>query len=215
MPAEVKFCGLTRAADARVAAMCGARYAGVVFADGPRRLEPEEALIVLDAAGRDVARVGVFPDADAARIASVVRAARLDIVQLHGDPSARAVRKVRERTGARVWAVIRLAGAVPPARIEELDGEADAIVFDTLVSGRLGGTGRSFDWNAAAQGSRPRRSRLVAGGGLTPENVAQLLAALSPDIVDVSSGVEERPGVKDHLRMRAFADAVRGGPTER
>ena len=166
--------------------------------------------MVLDAAGSGVARVGVFGDADAARIADVVRRARLDIVQLHGDPSARAVRKVRERTGARVWAVIRLAGAASPARIAELDGEADAIVFDTLLTGRLGGTGRTFDWNGAAQGARPRRSRLVVAGGLTPENVAQALAALSPDVVDVSSGVEERPGVKDHVRMRLFADAVRG-----
>ena len=215
MRAELKFCGLTRPADARAAAQCGARYAGVIFGDGPRRLEPAEALMVLDAAGSSVARVGVFPDADVARIAAVVRAARLDIVQLHGDPSPRAVRKVRERTGARVWAVIRLSGAAPAGRIEELDGEADAIVFDTLVSGRLGGTGRIFDWNAAARGARPRRSRLVVAGGLTPENVAQVLAALSPDVVDVSSGVEERPGVKDHERMRVFADAVRGAPADR
>jgi phosphoribosylanthranilate isomerase len=129
---------------------------------------------------------------------------------LHGEPTAREVRKIREATGARVWAVLRVSGAAPADRVNELDGEADAIVFDTLVLGRIGGTGRSFDWSAAAAGGRPRRSRLVVAGGLNPENVAQALAALAPDIVDVSSGVESRPGIKDHERMRVFADAVRG-----
>jgi phosphoribosylanthranilate isomerase len=208
--AEVKFCGLTRAEDARAAAMLGARYTGVIFAPGPRRLSPQAAATVLDGAGGSLVRVGVFATTDAVEISGVVHAARLDIVQIHADVSARDVRKIRERTGARVWAVLRISGAAPADRIDELDGEADAIVFDTLVGDRLGGTGRSFDWSAAARGSRPRRSRLVVAGGLTPGNVAQALAALAPDIVDVSSGVEERPGVKDHERMRVFADAVRG-----
>ena len=210
MAAEIKFCGLTRAADARAAAMCGARYVGVVFAAGPRRLEPAAATVVLDGAGSGILRVGVFADADVSAIANAVRVAGLDIVQLHGDPSARQVKQVRAGTGARVWAVMRLTGAASASRVTELDGEADAVVFETLVAGRLGGTGTAFDWNAAARGPRPRRSRLVVAGGLSPENVAQALAALSPDIVDVSSGVELRPGVKDHERMRVFADAVRG-----
>jgi phosphoribosylanthranilate isomerase len=212
--AELKFCGLTRAVDARAAAMLGARYVGVVFAPGPRRLTPAVAATVLDGAGGSLQRVGVFATTDAAEISGVVHTARLDIVQLHGDASARDVRKIRERTGARVWAVLRIKGAALADRVDELDGEADAIVFDALVAGRLGGTGKSFDWSAAARGSRPRRSRLVVAGGLTPENVAQALAALSPDIVDVSSGVELRPGVKDHERMRVFADAVRGARGE-
>ena len=210
MAAELKFCGLTRATDAHAAAMCGARYVGVIFAGGPREVDPDAAAMVLDGAGAGVQRVGVFRDADVTMITRVVRDARLDIVQLHGDPTAREVRKVREATGARVWAVLRVIGAPPADRVGELDGEADAIVFDTLVPGRIGGTGRSFDWGAAARGGRPRHSRLAVAGGLNPENVAQALAALAPDIVDVSSGVESSPGIKDHERMRVFADAVRG-----
>jgi len=207
--ADVKFCGLVREEDARQAAMCGVRYAGVVFAESPRRVSAEQGARVLDAAGRDVARVGVFADADAEAIAGAVRAARLEIVQLHGDPSAREVRAVRAATGARIWAVLRLTGAAPAERVAELDGEADGIVFEAYVPGRLGGTGRRFDWEAAAAGARPRVSPLIVAGGLTPENVAVAIAALAPDVVDVSSGVEVRPGVKDHDRMRAFADAVR------
>jgi len=210
MAAEIKFCGLTRPEDARAAAMSGARYVGVVFAPGPRRVAPEAAGAVLDAAGSGVRRVGVFAGADAASIARAVRLARLDVVQLYGDVSARQVRQVRAAVGASVWAVVQLSGELPRDRIAELDGEADAIVLETRVAGKLGGTGRAFDWSAAARGTRPRRSRLSVAGGLTPENVAQAIAALSPDIVDVSSGVESRPGVKDHERMRVFADAVRG-----
>jgi phosphoribosylanthranilate isomerase len=210
MGVEVKVCGLTRAADARAAAMCGARYVGVVFAGGPRHVSPEAAAAVLGGAGAGVLRVGVFGDADVSAISKAVRAAALDIVQLHGDPSARQVRKVRQATGKQVWAVLRIRGAAPADRVAELDGEADAIVFETRVEGKLGGTGTSFDWSAAASGPRPRRSRLVVAGGLTIANVAQAIAALAPDVVDVSSGVEERPGVKDHERLRLFADAARG-----
>jgi len=205
---EIKFCGLTKAVDAHAAVMCGARYAGVIFAEGPRRIAAEAARTVLDAADGAL-RVGVFARADAEAVAVIVRTARLDIVQLHGDPSAREVRQVRERTGARVWAVMRIVGSAPEERLAELDGEADAVVFDTRVEGTLGGTGRTFDWAAAALGARPSLSALVVAGGLTPENVAGAVAALSPAIVDVSSGVERQAGIKDHERMVAFADAVR------
>ena len=215
MRTDIKFCGLTRAIDARQAAMCGARYAGVIFAEGPRRLEPAAADEVLDGAGGALLRVGVFGAADAEAIHAAVRGAHLDIVQLHGDPSAREVRQVRERSGARVWAVLRISGAAPEERLAELDGEADAVVFDTRVATKLGGTGRTFDWGAAARGARPSLSALVVAGGLTPENVGAAVRTLAPAVVDVSSGVEERPGVKDHARMAAFAEAVRaaGGAT--
>ena len=209
MPAEIKFCGLTRAEDARAAAMCGARYAGVIFAGGPRALEPAAAAAVLDASGGALARVGVFGTAEAGAVAAIVRAARLDVAQLHGDPTALQVRQVRAATGAGVWAVLRVEGAADADRVDELDGEADAIVFDTRVPGKLGGTGIAFDWESAARGPRPHRSRLVVAGGLTPENVALAISALAPDVVDVSSGVETAPGVKDHQRMREFAEAVR------
>jgi phosphoribosylanthranilate isomerase len=206
---DIKFCGLTRAIDARHAAMCGARYAGVILAGGPRHLDPVAAGEVLDGAGGTLLRVGVFGRVEVGVIHAAVRDARLDIVQLHGDPSAREVRQVRERTGARVWAVMRIVGRAPEERLAELDGEADAVVFDTRVEGPLGGTGLAFDWAAAAQGARPSLSALVVAGGLTPENVAGAVAALTPAIVDVSSGVERQPGIKDHERMAAFADAVR------
>lgn len=209
MPAEIKFCGLTRAEDARMAAMCGARFAGVVFAGGPRTLAPAQAVSVLDGAGGALTRVGVFSASDAIEVSAIVRAARLDVAQLHGEPTVKLIRDVRAATGAQVWTVLRVEGAPDPDRLDELDGEADAIVLEARVPGKLGGTGVTFDWERAARGARPSRSRLVVAGGLTPENVALAIAALAPDVVDVSSGVESSPGVKDHQRMRDFADAVR------
>ena len=211
MSVEVKFCGLTRGADALEAARLGAAYAGVVLAGGPRRVTPSRAAELLAALPRTVRRIGVFGAAPAAEIAAAARVAGLDGVQLHGDPSAGDVAAVRRSFDGIVWAVVRVGAALPAALegVDALAAAADGIVLDTKVDGRLGGSGVAFDWAAAAralEGRRPRR--LVVAGGLTPENVAAAVAALAPDVVDVSSGVESAPGVKDHARMRAFVGAL-------
>lgn len=213
MPAErrveIKFCGLTCADDAALVGAVGGAYAGVIFAGGPRRLDPDRAARVLAAVATGVRRVGVFGDQALAEVVRTVRELRLDVVQLHGDPAVEEIRRVRGETGAHVWAVVRVGRDDLAARVAALDGEADAILLDTWAPGRLGGTGVPFDWSLLTPEARPRRARLVAAGGLTPENVAAALGALGPDIVDVSSGVERSPGIKDPERMRAFADAVR------
>jgi len=206
---EVKVCGLTRAADARAAADLGARYIGVIFAGGPRTIEPTRAREVLDGGGVGVDRVGVFGEADAATIVAAVREARLDIVQLHADPRAHTVRAVRDATGARVWPVLRVAGALSAAALQELWAEADALVLDSKVEGVLGGSGVSFDWAAAGAATHVRGGRLVVAGGLTAANVGEAIEALSPEVVDVSSGVESSPGIKDHARIADFIEAVR------
>jgi phosphoribosylanthranilate isomerase len=208
---EIKFCGLTRPEDAAHAAALGAAYVGVIFADGPRRLDAGRAAEVLAGAGDGggLRRVGVFGDQTATEIARIADRVRLDVVQLHGDPAPETVERVRAVTGALVWAVIRVRGTSLPDTLGALDGVADAILLDAYVSGRLGGSGVAFDWSALAPDARPRRARLIAAGGLTPENVAEAIRALAPHVVDVSSGVEAAPGIKDHARMRAFADAVR------
>jgi phosphoribosylanthranilate isomerase len=206
---EVKFCGLTRPSDARAAAELGARYVGVIFAGGPRTLNPARAGEVLDGAGDEVERVGVFGKSDASSIAAVVREARLDIVQLHADPTVADVRAVRESVGARVWAVVRVDGELALGELEDIWEASDALVLDSKVMGALGGTGVSFDWSAAERVARVHAAALVVAGGLTATNVGQAIEALSPDIVDVSSGVETSPGIKDHARMAEFMDAVR------
>jgi phosphoribosylanthranilate isomerase len=204
---EVKFCGLTRAEDARAAAELGARYAGVIFAGGPRNLDSSRARDVLDGAGAGVERVGVFGRSDPATIARVAGEARLDIVQLHADPTVADVKAVSDATGALVWAVVRVRGALE-ADFHELWEASDALVLDSKSKGALGGTGIAFDWSAVETAARGHTRPLVVAGGLTPTNVAQAIDTLSADIVDVSSGVELSPGIKDHVLMQEFMDAV-------
>lgn len=213
--ADIKFCGLTREEDAQFARQCGARYAGVILATGPRSITPERASRVLDAmctvAGSDgIGRVGVFGPVSGRLLGPMAREVSLDIVQLHGDPDSAMVADARAETGLPVWAVVRLSGAELPEGFAELAEAADAVVLDARVAGKLGGTGVPLDWNALANTFRSvtRPDRLVLAGGLTPANVAAAIRALDPDVVDVSSGVESLPGIKDHVRMREFADAV-------
>jgi phosphoribosylanthranilate isomerase len=206
---EVKVCGLTRASDARAASELGARYVGVIFAGGPRTLDPATARRVLDGAAGNVDRVGVFADADTGTIAATVRDAKLDIVQLHSDPGSAKVRAIQEATGARVWAVVRVDGALEATALHDLWSSADALVLDSKVKGVLGGSGIAFDWGAIGHAMHARNGQLVVAGGLTASNVAEAIETLAPDIVDVSSGVESSPGIKDHARIADFIEVVR------
>jgi phosphoribosylanthranilate isomerase len=227
---EIKFCGMTRPGDVVVAAELGARFIGCVFADGPRRRTPAEAAALFAALTGPHAprRVGVFAPAPRDRgdgpvadgIAELMSTIPADIAQVHGEatPAAIAALRVRVRAGQpsrEVWAVVRCEGGRLPAGLAGLWAAADALLLDAHVPGMLGGTGTTLPWDAMAAGVRELRTvvgpraRLVLAGGLTPHNVAGAIAALQPDVVDVSSGVERAPGIKDHDRMRAFADAVR------
>lgn len=210
---EVKFCGLTRAEDAAEAVALGAGYVGAIFAGGPRERSPEVAAAVLAAAaGTATQRVGVFGAQDVAEILRVVRVASLDIVQLsYGESRAQRI-GLRSEFAGRVWAVAHVAEAASVDAAEEwFDDGIDAVVLDAAVPGRLGGTGVALDWAAVAPAVQRlrKRGRVVLAGGLRPENVATALDVVPVDIVDVSSGVERAPGIKDPERMRAFAESVR------
>lgn len=213
---SLKFCGLTRGADARYAADLGAAYVGCIFAGGPRLVTAEQAREVAGAArgaGSAAVRVvGVMGDLDARAIAVLAERAALDIVQLHADPTASAVAAVRRHWNGAVWAVVRIRGSDLPAHAGELFDVADAVVLDARVDGGpLGGTGVSLPWRALAGALAPYRggAPIILAGGLRPENVARAVAELAPNVVDVSSGVECAPGLKDHARMAAFAAALR------
>jgi phosphoribosylanthranilate isomerase len=206
---EIKFCGLTRPADAGFAASLGASYVGAIFAGGPRMIAPERAAELFEAAGSAARHVGVFGAQSPAEVARTARVATLDVVQLHGDPTAEYVSRLRDECELTIWAVVRAASGPVERRIAELDGSVDAIVLDAFAPGRLGGTGTTFDWRRAAGWARPEHALLVVAGGLTAHNVGEAMHWLAPDIVDVSSGVESAPGIKDHERMRAFVEAVR------
>jgi phosphoribosylanthranilate isomerase len=207
--AEVKICGLTRSVDAEYADAAGAAYLGVIFAGGPRERTPMHARDTL--AGRRARRVGVFGDQSPDAIATLVEMIGLQVVQLHADPSPDRVQQVRAATGAEVWAVVRSAGGSLPESIEELCEEADALVIDALAPGGLGGSGITVPWIRLGESldALDYHPRIVLAGGLTPENVAEAIDYVAPSLVDVSSGVESSPGIKDHARIRAFIAAAR------
>jgi len=208
---EIKFCGLTRAEDAEYAVSLGATYVGVIFADSPRRVAPAAASAVIAGVRGSARTVGVFGPATVEMIATLASDVGLDVVQLHGDPSPDVVERVRPSFDGEVWAAVRIAGGELPTEAAALLAIADAVVLDAKIPGQLGGTGQAFDWDAIARtlDRRQGRARVVLAGGLNPENVAHAVRVVAPDVVDVSSGVESAPGIKDHARMRAFSDAVR------
>jgi phosphoribosylanthranilate isomerase len=213
---DVKLCGMVRAVDVAHAAALGVRYVGCVFADGPRQRTVSDA-VALFASLDPVAgprRAGVFASGDPTVLAAATGAAGLDVVQLHDDPDASTVAMVRARLRREVWAVVRCPDGHLPSHAAGLWEVADAVVLDAHVPGRLGGTGKTLPWRdlageidaSRAQARRP--GRLVVAGGLTPDNVGEAIAALRPDVVDTSSGVESAPGIKELARMRAFVEAV-------
>lgn len=209
---ELKFCGLTRAADAATAAECGADYAGVIFAHGPRLVDVARAKEVFaPLRGGGVRRVGVFGRQEPAEIARIADAAALHVVQLHDGAGRDALLMLRERFDGAIWLVLGVEGALVPALDDAAARAVDAVVLDTSAGGRSGGTGVAFDWTGARAGVRrvQERARVVLAGGLRPSTVAEAVRVLSPDVVDVSSGVESSPGIKDPELMRAFATAAR------
>jgi phosphoribosylanthranilate isomerase len=214
MLAKIKFCGLTRAEDAAYAAELGAGYVGVIFAESVRRLTPAAAQTVLAGAGRTVKRVGVFGTNSPDEIARSTNEVALDVVQLHADPTAADVIAVKEQFSGEVWAAVRMGDAHLPDETQILLEAADAIVLDARSQHLLGGTGQALPWSdLAADLARVRGSvSIVLAGGLTPRNVETAIRTLAPDVVDVSSGVESSPGVKDHRLMAAFAAVVAGSP---
>lgn len=206
---DVKICGLTRAIDAEFADAAGAQYLGVIFAGGVRERSPAEARATL--AGRRARKVGVFAEQSPAEIEAIADLVGLDVVQLHGVRDPERVAAVRATTGLEIWAGIRTATGLLDVRHEEIAEAADALLIDSQVPGQLGGTGTVVPWTALGESldAMQRGHRIVLAGGLTPENVAEAIDYVSPNVVDVASGVERAAGVKDDGRVRAFLAAVR------
>jgi phosphoribosylanthranilate isomerase len=206
---DIKICGLTRSVDAEYADAAGVEYLGVIFAGGPRERTPTQARDTL--AGRRARKVGVFADQAEDVIATFVEMVGLDVVQLHGDVDAERVERVRAATGREVWAVVRTADGLLPDSVDDLADAADALLIDAKVPGQLGGSGVRVPWDRLGESldALDYHPRIVLAGGLTPENVAEAIDLVAPNVVDISSGVESSPGIKDHARLRAFVASVR------
>jgi indole-3-glycerol phosphate synthase/phosphoribosylanthranilate isomerase len=206
----VKICGITSVDDGLMAARAGADAVGLVLWPGSRRaVDPDTARAIADAMPPLVQRVGVFVDPSLDEVALAVEEIGLDAVQLHGDETPEFCRAV----GARVLKALRVGAGFDASSLDAWSGAAAGILLDTRVDGPdapPGGTGRAFDW-ALARPARDHAAFLVLAGGLTAQNVAEAVAVVRPDAVDVSSGVEFAQGRKDPALVRAFVRAARGG----
>lgn len=206
---QVKICGLTRPGDAVAAARAGARFGGVILAPGGRRtIEASIAAAIFQ--DTDLVRVGVFVDQTVEDVQAAAHVAGLHVVQLHGSEPLSQVEQLRA-AGLQVWKAVRVRDA------EEIDGAlqgygaaVDGLLLDGWAPHAAGGTGTRFPWAALAarRDSVPESLRLIVAGGLDPHNVAEAVGSLRPDVVDVSSGVEQAPGIKDIDAIEKFVRAA-------
>ncbi len=208
---RIKFCGMTKRADVVVASELGATHIGVILAESPRQVTPSQANELFSAAP-GMRRVGVFRHRPVSEVLDAARAASLHVIQMHGRFSPDDVMRLREGFDGELWSVLPIETG-DTAISEDLDAFSDlvdAILLDTVAAGMSGGTGVAFNWEAAQPLARKlaERTTVVLAGGLNPDNVAEAIRTLAPAIVDVSSGVESSPGIKDRSRMKAFAESV-------
>lgn len=213
MAVEIKICGVTRPVDAERAAALGVDRLGVVFAWGPRVVSPGIAREIVVAAG-GVPVLGVVSGGDAASYAALAAEIGLAGLQLHGE-SDPGVARVLRASGLEVWRIAtlgtaeRMSGAVAHAAVE-----ADLVLLEPEVPGRPGGRGVRLDLDLARRARRLRPGqRTGLAGGLLPTSVGEAIHLVGPDLVDVSSGVESAPGIKDPRRMADFVEAVRDACT--
>ncbi|MBX3726364.1 MAG: phosphoribosylanthranilate isomerase [Xanthomonadales bacterium] len=201
----VKFCGLTRAVDVERAARLGVAAIGLVLATGsPRRVGVDLARSLAETAREQVRPprvVLLLRNAPAGEVAAAIAAIAPDLLQFHGDESEDEC----TRFGLPYWKALGLAGVADPAALLAGHLRAEALLLDGHPPGAAGGSGQRLDWRRWPAGAS---RRLVLAGGLAPGNIAAAIAATRPWAVDVSSGIESAPGIKDEAAMAAFMAAV-------
>ncbi|GMR05150.1 MAG: phosphoribosylanthranilate isomerase [Thermodesulfobacteriota bacterium] len=200
---RIKVCGITNFGDAVFAADSGADALGFIFWEkSPRYIEPQKAAEIIAGLPPFLTCVGVFVDEDAEKVNAVIRVAALDAVQLHGNEPPGYCRQMSVR-------VIKALRIRDIKDIEQMAGyEVSAFLLDAYKKGLPGGTGETFDWDTAV--AAKEFGRIILSGGLTPDNVGDAVARVRPYGVDVSSGIEESPGKKDHAKVSAFIKEARG-----
>ena len=214
MPIEVKICGVNAPAALRATVEAGAEYVGLNFyPPSPRFVTPDQAAALTAAAPPRLCKVGLFVDVEDETIAKTLAAVGLDMLQLHGGESPARVAEIRARFGLPVMKAVKIAGAEDVAAAEAYLGVADRLLFDAKppkeMTGALpGGNALTFDWQLLAGKTWPIPWMLA--GGLEPANVAEAARISGARALDVVSGVEDRPGLKNPDKIRAFLAAAKG-----
>ncbi len=203
---KVKICGITGLADARVVVDAGADAFGLIFAESPRRVSPEQARDIVRAIGvPPCVPVGVFVDETPYEVIRIASFAGLRVVQLHGNERPGLVALLQSR-GLDVVKSFRISAAADLAGLARY--EPTAFLLDTFVRGKAGGTGKTFDWTIARDAAK-RFDRVIVSGGLGVDNVLDAIRVAQPYGVDASSRLELAPGVKDPAKVREFVRLVR------
>ena len=203
MTVRIKICGITNEEDALAAARFGADALGFIFAPSPRRIAPEKARQIIKVLPPLVQTVGVFVDEDLGEVSSVAEMCGLDILQFHGSESA----DYCDSFDRRVIKAIRLRNPHDIKSLAKYDGVVQALLLDTYLPDKAGGTGMTFNWQWAVEARK--YGRIILAGGLSPENVAAAVSLVKPYGVDASSSLEQSPGIKDHEKIRQFIERVR------
>ncbi len=196
---KVKICGITNQKDAAYCVTSGADFLGFVFYErSPRFITPEAARDIIEDLPPGILKVGVFVNQDAGLVKEIAKTCSLDYLQFHGDESRGYL------TAFKPYRVIKALRIKDDSFLSEIDSiDAQLLLFDTFKKEAFGGTGETFDWGLLGLLRKLKRPFIVSGG-LTPDNVAELIAKVNPFAVDVSSGVEKSPGRKDHGLVERF-----------
>jgi len=201
-PVRVKICGLTRPQDVHAAVAAGADALGFVFTQRSRRaLQPDTALALVREVPAFVTRVGLFMDQDEAEVRGILEQVPLNLLQFHGEEEAAYCRSF----GMPYIKAVAMGSGPSLERAELAFADASGLLLDSHGVGQAGGTGQTFDWSEIPALGLP----LILAGGLTPANVRQAVRRVQPWAVDVSSGVEDAPGVKNADSIKAFIDEAK------
>ena len=203
MTVWIKICGITNEEDGLAAGHFGADALGFIFAPSPRRISPEKAQEVIKALPPLVQTVGVFVNEDRATVSSLAEMCGLDVLQFHGSEPA----DYCESFDHPVIKAVRLKNRQNLESLTKYDGVVHALLLDTYVPDKLGGTGVTFNWEWAAEARN--YGRIILAGGLNPANVAAAISIAKPYGVDASSSLEHGPGIKNHAKMAQFIEEVR------
>jgi phosphoribosylanthranilate isomerase len=203
MNVRIKICGITRIEDAKTAAHLGVDALGFIFVKkSPRYIEPQTAAEIIRVLPPFVSRVGVFIDETIETIVEICKIAKIDTVQLHGSESPEFCAKIP-------FPVIKAISVKDDTDITIIDTYVSSgILLDTWSTGMSGGTGKTFDWNIAKKACS-RNERIILAGGLGPSNIEEALQSVQPYGVDINSGVEIKPGIKNPHKIRDVVRLVR------
>ena len=195
---RVKICGITQLDDALLACDLGADAIGFIFYEkSPRWITMEQAAVISEQLPEHVARVGVFVNTPRDGISTHVEQVKLNAMQFHGDYL---LSEIEQFDTEQVIAVARVSDTFCATELEKFRNRVAAILLDTHKKGLYGGTGATFDWQAAIEAKV--YNRIILAGGLKPDNIRQAVETIAPYAVDVSSGIEARPGKKDHKQLK-------------